>query len=270
MVKIYFTLIRDFIRMIIPDSYLELARAWGIRDPTLGLIIAFGTSWLLVSAIVWLGLTLSFGKLKQNDNSIKRAFIVIAGAIGGFATYTAAEFMVYVLSDLIYSLTIIISGIVLIAIGKAVWAGVPAAGATTYEAKKLEEAARKEYEEAKYKRIFTLKKMIDDLVYLSEATEKILDEITNYLNKLNLEEEEKKYYTEKLNKLKERIENAKSKKEPVSMFATLDAAVDILEEVLEIKEFEENKLKKKTEDLVNKIKKVTKILKKEEQNQKSK
>ncbi|MEM1688005.1 MAG: hypothetical protein QXM04_01275 [Nanopusillaceae archaeon] len=253
--KIYFNLeVVINILKYIPDKYLELARAWGIRDTTWGPIIAFGTSWALISAIVWLGLTLSFGKLGQNDESIKKALRIIAFAIGGFATYGAAEFVVYVLSDFIYLFTIIISGIVLFSIFKAVSAGIPAAGATIYEAKKLEEEARREYEEERHKRMLALKKIIDELSFSLEITEKILDDIISNLSNLPGGIQTYGHYIRKLEELKQKINNSKGK--PSAMYATLNESIYILEEILGIQELHD-KIKNNLKNVIDRIKKVT-------------
>ncbi|MEM4958695.1 MAG: hypothetical protein QXX12_02340 [Nanopusillaceae archaeon] len=251
--KVYFA--TNVIRYI-PTSYLELARAWGIRDIIWGPILAFVVSFLLITGIVWLGLMLSFGKLARENELIKKSFILIVGAISFIATYGAAEFIVSVLSNLIYLVTMFVAVILLFAVGRALWAGVPAAGATIYEAKKQEEEARRKYEEERYARMLALKRTIDELSSSLETTEKILDDIINILSNLPGGIQTYGSYIGRLRELKQKINDSKGK--PSAMYATLSEAIHILEEILEIPEFSD-KIKDYLKKVIDRIRKVIEI-----------
>ncbi|MEM4772850.1 MAG: hypothetical protein QW648_02475 [Nanoarchaeales archaeon] len=255
--KIYFDI------SYIPRNYQELARSWGLGYMAWGAMIAFVVSFLLITAIVWLGLMLSFGRLAKENETIKNAFIIIAGAIGFIATYGAAEFIVSILSNLIYLVTMFVAVILLFAVGRALWAGVPAAGATVAKAKKLEyeakkelEKARREYEEERHARMLALKKMIDELSSSLEITEKILDNIISNLSNLPGGIQAYGHYIRRLEELKQKINNSKGK--PSAMYATLNEAIYILEEILEIPELSD-KIKNNLKNVIDRIRKAIKI-----------
>lgn len=240
----------------IPREYTNLAKAWGIRAEY-GNLVAFTASLILISAIVWLGAILSFGRLIRENESGKKALIVISVAIGFIATYGAAAAVVSILSNLVYTIAMLGAIFVLIAVSRALWAGVPAAGATVAEARKMEyeakaelERARRLYEEERHMRMLALKKIADDLASLADYAEKLIDEVLNNFENNPYLKATYNREVNRLNELKNRLKESQNK--PAAIYATLDELTYVLSTVSDITELSEE-LKRKIKDAINKI-----------------
>ncbi|RDD52639.1 hypothetical protein BA065_00790 [Nanoarchaeota archaeon NZ13-N] len=128
---------RPFVEPIsyfVPRQYEELGRSWGLSAGLAG-VSAFIASVLLLFGLFYLGMILSFGRLTKNDQSAKRAIILIAAAMAILAAWYGAGVVAMIMSNVIYIVGIFIAFIALGAIFRAIFSGWYAAGATEEEAK---------------------------------------------------------------------------------------------------------------------------------------
>lgn len=198
----------------IPRQYYDLAMYWNIRHPY-GPYFAFGASMLLAIAIIWLGLQLSIGRFVKDNESATKALILISIVAGIFAAYGAAETIVSILANIIYLVVSIGAIFILFGVGRALWAGVPASGATVTEAKALEykakaklEKAKGMYYDARLKNVLLLKGIPSDIQGILTDTHTL---VTNMLKAFENDPSLRQKYSDihkDLNNLKNNIENA--------------------------------------------------------------
>jgi len=145
----------DLILPAIPESYKTLAQQWGLYGPAGGIVVFIAAA-LLLFGLFWLGMLLSLGRIMGENESARKALILIAATLGIIGAWYGAGTMFYLMSNLTYLIGTFIVVIVLASIARALLGGWHAAGAT-------KEEAYKQYLEAKRGTLNTYAAIIADL-----------------------------------------------------------------------------------------------------------